>query len=186
MTPVPKQVDHAARRAHIADAVLAVVARAGLEEVSVRHVAAEAEVSPGMVQHYFRTKDELMRAALERVGAAVQERLGATGELPPRELVRALFLQLLPVDGQRAREARVAVAFLAHAAVHPEAGDGLRADARALREHLGAQLGGPAAGPVATGLLALVDGLGLQVLTGQLDADDAVATLDVWLDLALG
>ncbi len=27
----------------------------GLESVSVRHVAAEAAVSPGMVQHYFRT-----------------------------------------------------------------------------------------------------------------------------------
>ncbi|WP_345381629.1 TetR/AcrR family transcriptional regulator [Pseudonocardia yuanmonensis] len=184
---MPKQVDHAERRAHIAEAVLAVVARGGLEEVSVRHVATAAGVSPGMVQHYFRSKDEMMRAALERVGAAVQERLGAAGELPPRDLVRALFLQLLPLDRQRTREARVAVAFLAHAAVHPEAGDELRANARALRAHLGARLLGSTAqaDAVATGLLALVDGLGLQVLTGQLAADDAVATLDAWLDLAL-
>src|SRR3954467_4457371 len=40
-----------------------VAAHQGLEAVSLRHVATEAGVSTGMVQHYFRTKDEMMTFA---------------------------------------------------------------------------------------------------------------------------
>jgi AcrR family transcriptional regulator len=185
---VPKQVDHQERRARIADAVLAVVARSGLEEASVRHVAAEAGVSVGMVQHYFRTKDEMMRFALERVSTGVEERLAGGAELSVRELLRALFLQLLPLDKQRTREGRVALAFLAYAAVRPEVGGELRGKARGMREHLTAQLTGAAVDPAhaATGLLALVDGLGMQVLSGQLEVDAAVGTFDAYLELVLG
>ena len=57
---MPRRVDHQLRRKQLADAVMRLAATEGLEEVSLRHVAAEAGVSTGMVQHYFRTKDEMM------------------------------------------------------------------------------------------------------------------------------
>ncbi|MGH3910171.1 MAG: TetR/AcrR family transcriptional regulator, partial [Pseudonocardiaceae bacterium] len=64
---MPKRVDHRARRTQIADALMRVAATKGLQAVSLRHVAHEAGVSAGMVQHYFRTKDEMMTFALEVV-----------------------------------------------------------------------------------------------------------------------
>jgi AcrR family transcriptional regulator len=178
---VPKQVDHAERRERIADAVLAVVARGGIEEASVRHVAAEAGVSVGMVQHYFRSKDELMRAALARVGERVQARLGSE-IAAPEEAARALFHELLPDDGERAREARVALAFLAYAAVRPEVGEELREDAVRLRGFFADGFGSEVA---AAGLLALMDGLGMQVLLGQIDANLAIRVFDAQLDRVL-
>jgi AcrR family transcriptional regulator len=184
---VPKQVDHEERRARIADAVLEVLARGGVEDATVRHVAAAAGVSAGMVQHYFATKDELMRAALERAGAGVQERLGDPGA-SPRALLRALFEQVLPLDEQRRREGRVFLSVLAYAAVHPAAGGPLRDAAGALRAHLAAGAGDAALPPAtaAAGLLALADGLGVQVLTGQLAAAEALTVFDAHLDLILG
>ena len=88
----------------------------------------------------------------------------------------------------RTREGRVALAFLAYAAVHPEVGGELRDNARALREQIAARVGDATLtpGPAATGLLALLDGLGMQVLTGQLAPDDAVAAFDAYLKLVLG
>lgn len=182
---VPKRVDHAERRAVIADAVLAVVARGGIEQASVRHVAAEAGVSAGMVQHYFRTKDELMRAAMERVGAAVERRLSLLpADTPPRELLRALFRQLLPLDDERAREGRVALAFLAHAAVDPAAAGELRDNGRRMRAYVAGQV--PGGEVTAVALLGLIDGLGMQVLTGDLDAATAIAVFDAQLAVAFG
>ncbi|MCF7551531.1 TetR/AcrR family transcriptional regulator [Pseudonocardia sp. WMMC193] len=182
---MPKRVDHAERRAVIADAVLAVVARGGIEQASVRHVAAEAGVSAGMVQHYFRTKDELMRAAMERVGAAVERRLSLLpADTPPRELLRALFRQLLPLDDERAREGRVALAFLAHAAVDPAAAGELRDNGRRMRAYVAGQVPGGVVTAVA--LLGLIDGLGMQVLTGDLDAATAIAVFDAQLAVAFG
>jgi AcrR family transcriptional regulator len=173
------------RRARIADAVLDLIAQHGLEEVSIRHVAARARVSVGMVQHHFRTKDELMRFALQRVNAGVQERLGAGGEPgSARELLSALFVQVMPLDESRTRECRVALAFMAYATVRPEVGDELRENAQLLREYLAARLAAAPLDPAhaATALLALIDGLGVQVVSGQLPVETAVATFDAVLN----
>lgn len=174
------------RRARIADAVLDLVAERGLEEASIRHVAARAGVSVGMVQHHFRTKDELMQFALERVSAEVQRRLSA-GAGSARELLGALYEQLMPLDEQRRRESRVALAFLAYATIRPEASGRLREDARLLRDHLAAQWGpSPIAAPHgATAALALIDGLGVQVVSGQLAVEAATAAFDAVLDWML-
>jgi len=77
---VPKQVDPHERRTLLADALLRVAAHRGLMDVSLRHVAAEAGVTAGMVQHYFRTKDEMMIFALDVIAARRQGR--ARRQLP--------------------------------------------------------------------------------------------------------
>ena len=190
---MPKQVDPHERRTLLADALLRVAATRGLMDVSLRHVAAEAGVTAGMVQHYFRTKDEMMVFALDVVSARVQARLEADPTMHdgPRALVRALLVQLLPVDDDRVLEGRVAIAFHAYAASRPAVATRLREDTRGMRAMIAEQIrarGHSALDPeqAATGLLSLVEGLAVHVLGGHVTADHAVATLDAHLGMAFG
>ncbi|GGQ13159.1 hypothetical protein GCM10010266_40230 [Streptomyces griseomycini] len=189
---MPRKVDHRERRELLADALMRLAATRGLEAVSLRHVAAEAGVSTGMVQHYFRTKDEMMGFALEMVMDRIEERSrAALTPGSPREIVRALLLQILPLDETRRLEGHVGLAFLAYAAVKPAMAVGLREAADGMRGFLADQVraaAGPGVDPdrAATGLLALVDGLGLQLLSRQFGEEDAVAALDAQLDLVFG
>ncbi|MGH8930601.1 MAG: TetR/AcrR family transcriptional regulator [Egibacteraceae bacterium] len=193
---MPKRVDHHARRALIADALLRIAVDRGLESVSLRHVAAEAGVSSGMVQHYFRTKDEMMAFALDVVSENARARLAAAaadlGEsASPGALLRALLVQLLPLDEPRRVEGRVALAFLAYAAVKPAAAAALRQDSARLREFVAdrvraAQATGEAPAAIdpthaASVLLALVEGLGLQLLGEQYTPEIALALFDAHL-----
>lgn len=49
------------------DAAVTVLAENGLDGLSIRHVAAEAGISIGGVQHHFASKDELLVAASQHV-----------------------------------------------------------------------------------------------------------------------
>lgn len=51
----------------IADAVLSLAARKGLEYVSLRHVAIEAGVSMGQIQYYFGTTADLLHFSIKRM-----------------------------------------------------------------------------------------------------------------------
>ena len=77
---IPRRVDRAQRRARIADAILRIAATRGLDEVSLRDVAAEAGVSMGQVQHYFATKSEMLKFAcaymVEQTRQAIADALG--------------------------------------------------------------------------------------------------------------
>lgn len=190
---MPKQVDHHARRTLIADALMRVAAERGLEAVSLRHVAAEAGVSSGMVQHYFRTKDEMMTFAMAVVSENVQARLAAEDldSAPLADQVRALLVQLLPVDEQRRVEGQVALAFFAYAAGRPGVAEALRAETEPQRAMLADQIraaqdAGEARTDVdptqaAITLLALVDGLGMHVLGEYYSRATALATFDAYL-----
>lgn len=198
---MPKKVDHRARRTLIADALMRVAADRGLPAVSLRHVAAEAGVSSGMVQHYFRTKDEMMVFAVQVVRENVQARLVAeeerTGEpTTPAGLIRALLVQLLPFDETRRVEGSVSLAFLAYAAVRPAVADALREDTARMHEMVAglirsAQAEGTATTTVdpvlaATGLLALFEGLGLHALGGHYPPETALAAFDAHLRTIFG
>jgi AcrR family transcriptional regulator len=192
---MPKRVDHGERRALIADALVRVAAEQGLEAVSLRHVAAAAGVSAGMVQHYFRTKDEMMRFAMaavrERSQARVEAATAALGAGPsPRDVVRALLVGVLPLDDESRAYGRVGLAFLAYTAVRPDAAADVRADTRGLVGYL-AGLIRDAGRPVdpesaAAGLLAAMEGLGVYLLGGHYSAETALAAVDTHLDLIFG
>lgn len=198
---MPKRVDHRARRTQIADALMRIAADRGLEAVSLRHVATEAGVSSGMVQHYFRTKDEMMTFALEVVSDRAEARLAAAveelGESPsPRALLRALLVQLLPLDEPRRVEGRVALAFLAYAAVRPAVAAAVREDNARMHAFVADQIrAAQASGEVptridpshaATALLAVVEGLGVYVLGEHYPPDTALAVLDAHLSMLFG
>lgn len=182
---MPRKVDHAARRTLIADALMRVAAEQGLDAVSLRHVATEAGVSAGMVQHYFRSKDEMMAFALSVVRERGQERVGeAVGRLgadpPPRLLLRTIIATLLPLDEKSRTDGRVAIAFLAYTAVRPVLATTLRDDTAQLVDFFAGLLPAPDG---AAGLLALMEGLGVYLLGGQYTADQALEALDRQLDL---
>lgn len=193
---MPRRVDHRARRQQIADAVCRLAGRHGLEGVSLRQVAAEAGVSMGRVQHYFTTKDEMLLFAFRTVSERVERRIGAAAERlgrphTVRAVLRALLLEMLPLDEQGRLEAPIWVAFFGKAVVTPELAAPLRADAGRLVGFVAEQIraGGNTdadADHEARTLLALVDGLMLHLLVGQTDAATATATVDRHLDRILG
>ena len=195
---MPKRVDHEQRRQRIAAAVLHVAASQGLEGVSLRHVAAQAGVTSGMVQHYFPSKDAMIAFAMRSAGARYRARVeaalaGAGPEPDPGAVVSAVLRALLPHDDEQRGDARVALAFQSYAASHPAAAEGLAADNALLRSFLADQLQRRAGGPdpssgerAATALLALTDGLGAHVVCAGLSLDVAVAALDEQLHAILG
>jgi hypothetical protein len=75
------------------------------------------------------------------------------------------------------------VAFLVRAVVEPRLADQIRARAPALTAFIAEQVGGATE---AVTLLALVDGLMLHVLTGQVDEAAALGALDAFLDRVFG
>jgi AcrR family transcriptional regulator len=64
---VPKIVDHDAQRIRFAEATMNLIARHGLEGVTMRAVAAEAGLSYGSLFHYFESKDDLLMHAVRHL-----------------------------------------------------------------------------------------------------------------------
>jgi len=61
---MPKIVDHDRQREIFAEAAIRLVARAGLEGLTMRAVAAESGLSYGSLFHYFKSKDDLLMHAI--------------------------------------------------------------------------------------------------------------------------
>jgi DNA-binding transcriptional regulator YbjK len=180
-------VDVDERRRAIAEAVFRVVEMSGSEALSLRDVAAEAGVSMGMVQHYFRTKDEMLMFALdhmgERVGRRIQNRLTAMHDPTSKEVVRAMLAEMLPSTKASRQEAAVSIAFFNRAVATPAYAQALREGYRRILALVVAQLP-PGRQDDATTLFWLTQGLLGPVLLGHYTADEALALLDVQLDRA--
>jgi AcrR family transcriptional regulator len=188
---VPKEVDHLARRRELADAACRVIARNGLAGTTLAHVAEESGWSIGSIRHYFQNKDELVAAALWRVGERVDERIRhrTAGGMTLDDL-RATAAELLPLDADRREMSLVQLAFLAQAAVVPELAESAEGAARRLQEPLAARIAHavqagelPAhldAEDEAERLRVLLDGLRLQLITTprRTSARWALAVLD--------
>jgi AcrR family transcriptional regulator len=179
----------------LADALIRVVAGQGLDAVSIRAVAREAGVSIGTVQHYFATKDELLLAAYRRVidQVTARARRAAEEDPSPRDYIRSLLRELLPLDDRREAELRVAVAFTARS-VHSRRltelytdGYGALVDAiaNALRRAVQRGEAAPDVRPRRDAIqaVALADGLGWHQLCapGALASDAAEDALDAHL-----
>ena len=83
---MPKVVDHEERRSQIAEAVWRIATTRGLQGVTFREVAAEAQVSVSLVQHYFGTKAGLVIWSLNQNTARMSARIA-------RRLRTALVLE---------------------------------------------------------------------------------------------
>lgn len=72
---MPKIVDHDAQRVTFAKAAMSLIARQGLEGVTMRAVAAEAGLSYGSLFHYFASKDELLMHAVQHLMSLQTQRV---------------------------------------------------------------------------------------------------------------
>ncbi|MQA06505.1 MAG: TetR family transcriptional regulator [Streptosporangiales bacterium] len=176
---MPKVVEHDRRRAEIADAALALVARAGTRAATIRAVAEETGWSAGALNHYYASRQELLVGALRRAaelqGEIFQEieRRGASNAM---DRLRGLIESVLPLDDRRLALTRVFLVFYAEATAdphtHAEVVEYLRNWRRVIRRAVGeAQREGaiPAsldATRLAAELVAVADGLAIH---GMLD-----------------
>ena len=185
MTPAP--VDHDERRARLTEVLLDVVADGGLEAATIRTVAERAGVSIGTVQHYFKTKDEMLAHAYRTVGKELGDRAEerAEGASSWKEAIREILLELLPLDERRAKAFRVSVAFAARATWTPALGAELRKDLQELQDifvDMLGQAGVANAEREAMMLLALNAGLAEPLIYGDGSAAQVVEALDAYLD----
>ncbi|AXE81646.1 TetR/AcrR family transcriptional regulator [Streptomyces atratus] len=192
---MPKQVDHADRRRRIAEAVCRLADERGLEGVTLRDVAACAQVSMGAVQRCFRTKEEMLVFALGYIGERISERVQARlVRCPAQSAATALghaVTEVSLLQEEHRAEARVWLAFVAQAAVSEALARTLKANYAALQEAFTRLIseageGADCAVPLdpqreARTLLALADGLTAHVLIGHLTPREAQDVLHTHL-----
>ncbi|MED7949722.1 TetR/AcrR family transcriptional regulator [Streptomyces sp. BE303] len=193
---MPRQVDHEERRHRIAEAVCLLADEHGLEGVTLRDVAARAQVSMGAVQRCFRSKEEMLVFTLANIGERITERARARlVRSPAQSAATALghaVTEVALLREEHHSEARVWLAFVAQAAVSEPLANTLKASYAALQEaftrlirEVGESAGHSA--PVdpqheARTLLALADGLTVHVLIGRLTSQEAQDVLHAHLD----
>jgi AcrR family transcriptional regulator len=188
---MPKTVDREEQRRQIGAALLQLVSDRGLDEVSVRTVAAASGRSAGAVQKYFRTKDEMLAFAAELVGERVERRMAEVDtSLPLRRALRELIVTTLPVDVERRAEATTQLAFAVHAAHHPRLAAIRHRVDQDIRQALAAWLetsgyGAEAAVAIADAVIALSDGLALRMLYTPQEHEHLLTVLDRALDALL-
>ncbi|MCT9140264.1 TetR/AcrR family transcriptional regulator [Streptomyces violarus] len=194
---MPRQVDYEERRLRIAEAVCALIARSGMEAVSLRDVATEADVSMGAVQRCFHTKEDMLLFALEHVSQRVSERAdqriaAASTPQAASTLLSHTLAELALLDEASKTQAHVWLAFVSRA----PAGERLPAvlrdtygklhdlivwlirygqDTQEIPEHLDAV-------QEAHTLLAVADGLTVHVLAGHHSPEVALAVLQRHVD----
>ncbi|ATL26855.1 TetR/AcrR family transcriptional regulator [Streptomyces formicae] len=161
------------RRQRIIDAAIRVVGRKGIGGLSHRSVAAEADVPLGSTTYHFTTLDELLVAALRQSNEGFAKVVAAGGAFAdPRADVAGELARLLGewFAGERAGielEYELYLAALRRPALRPVAAEWCAG----LAELLGRRTD-PA---TARGLVALMDGICLQVLITGGEYDEVYA-----------
>lgn len=191
---MPKQVDYESRRRQIAEAVCLLADEHGPEGVTVRDVAARAQVSLGAVQRCFRSKEEMLLFAVDYVGERIIQRVrDRLARSPAQSAATALghvATEIALLRREHRAEARIWLAFVAQAVVSERLAGPMRTSYAALHDLLtrviteaaeSAPANEGAAPPdpqhEARTLLALADGLTNHVLIGHLTTGEAEEVL---------
>lgn len=117
---MPKIVDHEQRRQQLVEAVWRVINRRGIDNTTVREIALESGYSTGSLAHYFPTKDDILRSALERADQQIRDRLDQmSADARPVTRLREALRQALPLDEEREFELTLDVNFWARALNQP-------------------------------------------------------------------
>lgn len=195
MGVVPRHVDPAERRRHVAEALWRVVLRDGLERATVRAVAAEAALSLGAISHYFSSQEELQLYALRLVDEQDEARMAAIShEGSARDVVERYLWALLPMDQESRERNQVFYAFMARAQVVPafrEITAEINTDVVALcrgaierLDHEGRIAPGHDRDVLVAEFRAMTEGLSFQaVMWPEVTTPDAIrAVMERWLD----
>lgn len=128
---MPKLVDHEERKKQIAEATCRMIVKSGMEGATVRNIAQEAGLSLGALRHYFSTQEELLIHAMmlvkERVAARIEQI--TMQNLPPKEMILQILLEIIPTNEVTVAEMEVWFAFIAYTKSKPDMqqaqGDGI-------------------------------------------------------------
>jgi AcrR family transcriptional regulator len=115
-------------RTQLLDAALAVFARQGFDGASVRDIAAEAQVAPGLLYYYFPSKQAVLQALFERSAGLVMAAFAHAAAVPD---ARERLGELVRVSARLVREHesfwRIAYGVRFQHAVVAGLGDGIAA-----------------------------------------------------------
>lgn len=194
--PAPVEPEPAGRRRQIAEAVWRIAAGRGLQMATVREIAAEAGVSPRVVQYHFAGKHQLLVAALqmlhrenERHGRRRIAALRAAGD--PRVLLRVVLDEMLPLDEQRRISLRVMAAYYARSLTDPALAAVFLHEEQPLEDLVAALITAAGARPgvdvarEADLLVSGVTGLGLDLLHRRRPLTEVRRTIDYHLNRIL-
>ena len=181
------------RRAEIMEAVERLLARGGVNAVTMRAVAAEADVSLRLVQYYGSTKDELLGATLDRLADKSVERWQASaqqqgGRESPLEVIKTFFYEALPTDSASEGFHRVGVTLEGLAITDPGMAEhAYQKHLSGLADHLADVLqsddvNATAARRLALEVMALAHGVGTLLMAGQLSENDARTLIKNYLE----
>jgi len=172
---MPKFVDHDARRVEIVNAASRVIEREGLEGLTIRVIAAEAGASTAIVTHYFQHKEEILNTASRMSQSRIAARRAEIVKgLHGIQALEAVLAESLPLDVDRKLELHIEISFWARVisdetsrAQHLKSQDHWRA---AIAGFVQEAMDGGEIDPhqdvieVAEGLMAFVDGMGVEAL----------------------
>ncbi|NIF55518.1 transcriptional regulator BetI [Burkholderia sp. Ax-1724] len=182
------------RRAQLIDATLQSIDQSGLSGTTLASVAQHANISTGIVSHYFGGKDGLLEATMRHVlhdlwEATMRRRQAAKDE--PRARLRAIVAANFDVSQVSSPVMKTWLAFWAESMHQPALRRLQRINTRRLHSNLCAEfeqvLPNTAARRAASGLAALIDGLWLRgALTGEpFDTKTALRIANDYIDLLL-
>lgn len=194
---MPKVVDHGARRIAIAEALLRIAADGGLESVSLRSVAAEAGISMGSVQHYFDTKDEMLKFALDLQGQRRTDRItakltAAPAPPTPYQIIRTCLVDVLPIEAQSRADWVAGIAFFIRSLHDPQLASTIGEGSREVIAYFttlleeaqlaGGLVDGADVAQESILLWSFLDSQGTGIVLGQRTPAEAVALVDYYLD----
>ncbi|MEQ5843221.1 transcriptional regulator BetI [Paraburkholderia acidicola] len=191
---MPKLGMREVRRAQLIDATLLTIDQAGLSGTTLASVAQRANISTGIVSHYFGDKDGLLEATMRHIlrdlwAATTRRRNAAKSQ--PRARLRAVVAANFDVSQVSGPVMKTWLAFWTESMHEPELRRLQRVNTRRLYSNLCAEfakeLPRGAARRAASGLAAMIDGLWLRgALSGDpFDTRAALRLANDYIDMLL-
>jgi TetR/AcrR family transcriptional repressor of bet genes len=182
------------RRAQLIDATLLSIDQAGLSGTTLASVAQRANISTGIVSHYFGDKDGLLEATMRHIlrdlwAATTRRRIAAKPQ--PRARLRAIVAANFDVTQVSGPVMKTWLAFWTQSMHEPALRRLQRVNTRRLYSNLCAEFGKALprshARRAASGLAAMIDGLWLRgALSGDpFDTRAALRLANDYIDMLL-
>ena len=192
---MPKVGMREVRRAQLIDATLLTIDQAGLSGTTLASVAQRANISTGIVSHYFGDKDGLLEATMRHIlrdlwAATTRRRIAAKPQ--PRARLRAIVAANFDASQVSGPVMKTWLAFWTQSMHEPQLRRLQRVNTRRLLSNLCAEfakvLPRAHARRAASGLAAMIDGLWLRgALSGDpFDTKAALRLAHDYIDMLLG
>jgi AcrR family transcriptional regulator len=116
------RASEAERRQDLINATLDCISELGLQRATVREVAARAGVTPGLIRHYFTSKDQMLQAAYREVMTGMTSKVAAAadkGQANARARLHDFIVANLTPPVADGRALSLWAAFISHVRVDP-------------------------------------------------------------------